>query len=484
MKRRLVPALAALSIAALFLVFAGPGLRVGFTGDDLMNTYKAWRPPFGEHLRDSVFFWHHSDSFRPVGSIFYRLLFDRYGLNPVPYRIACYVLILLNLWLAYGVLRRVSRSQCVAGLAVLLMAYHGQFWGLYTNTGLCYDLLCFFFYAAAFLYYLRSREHGLPLGWGRVAVWSGLYILALDSKEMAVSLPVVILAYELLDKAPEWRKPLAWVWREGRVPLVGAALTALFIAGRIGAPLGLPSMQAYHPVLSWRIYLNRTYHYLAFALYEPNWLTAPIAYIILISMVVAALKWRSLPFRLGVFWTLVGILPVALIPQRGMDAAYVVAPGFALSIAAVLAALAGRARLRHRTTFALTLAALLLIHIKCGRIDFYGLTAPQRQIAAVHDQLRRYAPFPRGSHILFLRDPLPEHTWNSTFLVYLMTRDPDVSVHRVDRLDEQPLPPEPVPFHAVLSWDGNRLLECDASLFRGVSTRDIAARTASAVCGH
>lgn len=227
------------------------------------------------------------------------------------------------------------------------MAYHGQFWGMYTNTGLCYDLLCFCFYAAAFLYYLRSRERTMPLRWHRVAVWSCLYILAMNSKEMAVSLPVVILAYELLAKPPNWRKPLGWVWREGRVPLVGAVLTTVFIAGRIGDPLGLPSMPAYHPVLDWQVYLDRTYHYPAFALYEPNWLTAPVGYALLALMLVAAVAWPSLPFRLGVFWTLVGILPVAFILQRGMDAAYVAAPGFALSIAAVLTALAGRARLRR-----------------------------------------------------------------------------------------------------------------------------------------
>lgn len=90
MRRGILPVLAAVSIAVLFLVFAGPGVHVGFTDGDPINTYKAWRPPFSEHIRDSVLFWHYSDSFRPVGSIFYRLLFDRYGLNPLPYRIASY----------------------------------------------------------------------------------------------------------------------------------------------------------------------------------------------------------------------------------------------------------------------------------------------------------------------------------------------------------------------------------------------------------
>src|SRR5690606_32053249 len=103
-----------------------------------------------------VLFFRPSPTFRPTGSIFYRLLFEGWYFNALPYRIACYGLLLLNLGMAYALVRRISGSRLTAGIAVLLFAYHGRFAGLYCNTGLCYDLFCFFFYTAAFLYYLRA----------------------------------------------------------------------------------------------------------------------------------------------------------------------------------------------------------------------------------------------------------------------------------------------------------------------------------------
>ncbi len=465
--------LAALAVAGLLLGFAGPGLRAGFTNDDLMNTYRAWRPPATDHVRDTVMFWRHSDSYRPAGSLFYRVLFESFGLNPLPYRIACYGLLLLNLWLAYAVLRRLADAGTGA-VAVLLLAYHGQFWGFYRNTGMCYDLLCFFFYTGALLYYLRSRERQFPLTWPRVAVWAGLYVLCLNSKEMAVTLPVVILAYELMAAPPEWRRPWGWLWRAGRVPLVGAAMTALFIAGRIAAPLGLPSMGAYRPEPGLMIYLDHAYHFLGHTLYQPKWLTPVAAGMLLAVMLGAAVLWRSLPFRLGVVWALVGILPVAFIPQRGLDMAYAALPGFALAIAAVVSALARRIRLRPAAAFAVVLAAMVFVHSRYGRLDFDALLAEGRHIDAVYREFRarQQVPFPPHCRILFLRDPFPDADWNSTFLAYLTSGDRTLYVQRADRLVKE-RPADPVDFDAVLTWQKDGLRECDAARFRGVRAADL-----------
>jgi hypothetical protein len=153
------PLLAAGVIAAYFFRFAAPGLAIGLTHDDLMNLYKSWEQPLTAHLRDIVLFFRVSPSFRPAGSVFYRLWFEWWGFDPLPYRIACYALLFANLVLGYAVARRIGGSREVGLLAALLYAYHGEFWPIYTNTGFVYDLLCFFFYGAALLYYLRVREN-------------------------------------------------------------------------------------------------------------------------------------------------------------------------------------------------------------------------------------------------------------------------------------------------------------------------------------
>ncbi len=61
-----------------------------------------------------------------------------------------------------------------------------------------FDVLCFTFYFAAFTYYLSFRTRGLPLTPMRIVVFLLLYVGALDSKEMAVTLPVMVLLYELI----------------------------------------------------------------------------------------------------------------------------------------------------------------------------------------------------------------------------------------------------------------------------------------------
>src|ERR1035437_7365714 len=113
---------AALVIVGVFLAFAGDGLRAYFTPDEMMNLYGAWFRPLAE-------------SDRPVGALFYRALFDAFGLNPLPYRIACFAILSANLTLLYILCLRLSGSREVAALACLLGAYHAHLADLYYSTG-------------------------------------------------------------------------------------------------------------------------------------------------------------------------------------------------------------------------------------------------------------------------------------------------------------------------------------------------------------
>ena len=77
------PLLAALAIGGIFVAFAGDGIRAYFTPDDMMNLYVSWSAAPAELL--------HND--RPLGALAYRGLFALFGLNPLPYRIVCFVLL-------------------------------------------------------------------------------------------------------------------------------------------------------------------------------------------------------------------------------------------------------------------------------------------------------------------------------------------------------------------------------------------------------
>jgi hypothetical protein len=475
---------AAASILVYFFVFAGPGLRAGFTHDDLMNMYGAWRRPAGQHLLDIILFFKPSPTFRPLGALFYKLMFERFGFDPFPFRVACYALLVANFLLTYVLVRRLTASREIAFLTVLLHAYHGEARGLYLNTGICYDILCFLFYTAALAYYLWIRQSGHFPRLAQLIVWSSLYILCLDSKEMAVTLPVMILLYEVLTSPPRaWHVVTlrSWLLNEGRVALLGGVLTFLFIAGRIVGPDTLTAMDSYRPVFSLEVYLDRARNFLAYTLYNRSWTTPAVLAAIVTLMAIVSYRSRLMPLRFGFLWMIIGILPVAFIHQRGLDAVWIAALGFALFLASGLVAVTRRfapsSAVRPVVLFIAVLVALIAIHGKYGRFNFVTDTADSRQIMDVYQQIHQRQPvFPLGSRILFLQDPIPEHDYASTFIVYLLSRDLMMHVYRLDRLLKEWPPTETREVNFVFTWSGGRLLRCDAHRFSNVPIGQLPAR--------
>ncbi len=76
---------ATLVICATF-AFAGDGLWAYFAPDDMMNLYGAWSGSAADVLQGD----------RPLGALVYRGLFAMFGLNPLPYRVLCFALMLAN----------------------------------------------------------------------------------------------------------------------------------------------------------------------------------------------------------------------------------------------------------------------------------------------------------------------------------------------------------------------------------------------------
>src|SRR6185436_6356459 len=101
---------------------------------------------------------------------------------------------------------RLSRSREAGAIACLLGAYHAHLNDLYYNSGTIYDLLCFTFFYLTLIYYFRIRDTGSYPGLGQLVTLLALYMAALDSKEMAVTLPVMVAVYELLF---HWPAPLS-----------------------------------------------------------------------------------------------------------------------------------------------------------------------------------------------------------------------------------------------------------------------------------
>jgi hypothetical protein len=175
-----------LFLLAYYLFFVWPGLKLYFDNDDMMNLYFAWNKPLLE-------------SYRPLGALFYRAMFAAAGFNPLPFRIACVALGAVNMGLCFWFAKLVTASNRIAALAVLLFAFHSRMMEVWYRTAVAYDLLCFtFFYLAACLYISKPRT-GVLRGLAIIACFAA----ALEAKEVAVSLPVILLVWALFMRGKE-----------------------------------------------------------------------------------------------------------------------------------------------------------------------------------------------------------------------------------------------------------------------------------------
>jgi hypothetical protein len=418
---RICAAAATAVILGLVIAFAGDGLLAYFTPDDMMNLYDAWFRPLVE-------------TDRYLGTLAYRGLFAAFGLNPLPYRAVCLLLLGINLGLLYRFCLRLSGSREMAVLACLLGAYHAHLADLYYSTGTIYDLLCAAFYLAAFLYATRSSA---THSWKQVAVFLLLYAAALNSKEMAITLPAIVLLYDLL-----YRRPLSLV-REARI-LVPAALTgAAFLAFKVAGPRKMLDNSAYRPTFTWSAFMDTWRHYTFDFFYGRVGFT-PLRIVLLwvILLGLAALfRRRALLFAFQFLFVV--MLPVAFIPPRGFFAIYLALPGWYLFLAAVLVAardaIAAPRRSLQVATFAALALVLVPLHLRQKPIGSRWVASAHAAVRSVAGQLREVAgPLPHAAKVLFVSDPYPKDEWMLTFIFRLYYRDIEI---RVDRCRAMRVPP-------------------------------------------
>jgi hypothetical protein len=96
-------------------------------------------------------------------------------------------------------------------------------------------LLCFTFCFLALNYYISIRVSGRPLSKKQIVVFLFLYIGALDSKEMAVTLPLIVLLHEAIWRRTGIRPPgrlARWAGKEALPALLAGLVTGVYILGK------------------------------------------------------------------------------------------------------------------------------------------------------------------------------------------------------------------------------------------------------------
>ena len=455
------------------LLFAHNGLWAQFSGDDLTNLHGYLSRSPASLMVDNLHYW--STSYRPLGGLFYVALYRWFGFDPLPFRVACFGLLALNLGLLWRSTLRLSGSREVAFLALLLAGYHAWFVDLYYSTGAVYDLLCYSLYLGAFNLYLGVRAQGLALAWRSLGILTALYVCALNAKEMAVTLPAMLAAYEVIY---HWRalrqSGLRWPWREGRGVLVTGLLTVPYVIGKLTAAGNLAENPAYQLTISPGRYLHTFHLYLNPLLYQEHVFRDANTIQLLLAMLGIALWQRSRPLLFAWCFLLVSLLPVAFMAHYAEFFLYLPMAGWSL-YAAVLLVIARRllvsllvrlariqaGRVQTVSVVALPLVLALFLATHHWRESAKTLPAfedfqpPSRRVAEELIGLR--PALPHGARVLFINQPFARHEYFLLFLTRLLYRDMSITV------DEAPFGHDPPSgrghYDAVFTFQQGRLVD-------------------------
>ena len=407
-----------------------------------MNIFRVWEPPIWKVGLAHLAFW--SDFSRPMGALYYLPLFKLAEFNPVPYHVVRLVLLLANTWIFYCLALSLSRSWWIATLAAVPIAYHAGLAYLAYSGAFIYDILCGGFYFAALLYYVRLRRSKNPPRIAHIAAFLGLYLCALNSKEMAVTLPVVVLAYELLFKSRNARF--------GAV-LIAAAMTAIYILGKTG-PGSLTDIDAYRPVFTWARFAESNIRFLNTMFYTDLFTIQRVflLWFVMFCVGVRQLR-RPLPDPRWLFlwvWVVVTPLPITFLPDRGGPMLYIVLAGWAMLAVLSLRVLARRIA-RNIVFTGIPRKAIMLVTLAgCVAVYVHGTRRQDRSVWSEYMSIGRdtrelIGEFRKvnirpaaGSRVLFLNDPFPNR-WVTFFTASLVWKDPslDIQLQQQSRLQPE-----------------------------------------------
>lgn len=409
------------------------GLEARFAADDMMNLARYVGEGWSSILKGTLAFW--EGSYRPLGGLFYLSLYTFFRLDPLPYRIVIHGILAVNLLLSLRAAELLTRSRLTAAVTTLFVGYHPALFNLHYETSVIYDVLCYSFYLAAVILYVSKRRDGAALGSGAAALLLLFYICALNAKEMAITLPLTLAAYELFVR-PGWKQSTGL--RRRALPLVALAVAGVgYGIGKMAGPNALGQVAAYAPKIRWDLWIEFTRQELTELLHvhridHPAW----IAFGVVLSAMLFLEK-RGV-FRWAVVFLFVSSLPLAFIrPMRGGASLYLPLFGMALAAATILQRagkwLSGTERWLWKAR-ATCMARTLFV---CGTgLAYAAYVYGEREPAGIAwrrtqdltwtmiqqmESLRRRHGMVAGERILFLDDPFDG--WDMYFITQLVLGD-------------------------------------------------------------
>lgn len=341
------------------------------------------------------FFLSQESSYRPVVTVTYFLDYAVYGLKPYGYHLTNIILHIINGTLLYIFLTLLIKQPI----------NDREHWGLDTNmplfisllfvthpamteavNGISYreDLLMFLFYMTALILYVlidfeAKKQYRTPVLYGVSYLF---YLIALLSKEMAITLPLIIYCYIWIHGSKERKRSHLMLFSPYLLGYIAVTLLYIYIrfylflnpvakdiyAGTLTERLiTMPWLiMKYFTLLMVPISLSAEYNIDPVSLISPNFIISLLVLgIILIGS--SLLLQRRHKAAFGIIFFLVTLIPVYdLIPLANPFAErylYLPSVGFAVFMGLALHLFIKRLTLRTRTIFSVLILLPLLIII-------------------------------------------------------------------------------------------------------------------------
>lgn len=190
-------------VVVLFLF--SPAIKAFFVSDDFdwVNRVRSLSPLTHNYFLSNADGARASGVYRPLTIISFWANYWLADLNSAFFHLFSIILHALNALLVFYLLKLISKSDVaaiMAGLFFAVLPNHPEAVSWISGRG---DVLATFFYLLAVILYVAFRQKSG--GW-RLAVSLGCFLLALFSKEMAISLPAVLIAYEIIWQIRNFEK--------------------------------------------------------------------------------------------------------------------------------------------------------------------------------------------------------------------------------------------------------------------------------------
>jgi tetratricopeptide (TPR) repeat protein len=335
-------------LASTFLLYLSAG-QTRFTFDDLPLIVT------NPYLRD----WRHLSTVlsagRAVRGFTLMLDYSLWGLDPMGFHATNVILHLFSVILLYFLVFQIWHRQRLAFVAALLFSFHPVHTEAVIGIAHRKEMLAMVFFCLAYLSYLRWGKSAWGMGFSLAA-----YLLALLSKQVAVALPVVLLAQELilprkeLSRARRFLPILAFVLLPGLFFLLHFQDFRIFgrfqpvdlVSARYPLILAtsLRTFPAYLRLAFFPMHLSVDYDVpLAASVFSPAVLAGGLCLIGLMALILLLARPKPI-LAFGLAWYLLNLVPVMnLIPANAFLAErylYLPSAGICLFLAGLIKELA------------------------------------------------------------------------------------------------------------------------------------------------